>query len=130
LTLSGTEQTVVTDLDEAIGEHMLEEATDELLGGEGATPGLVSGGLFVSESDLAIMEAAEAAVTEGHAKDVRGEILESGFTGADWFGMHDPVFAPDMGVDQGEQFGLFQFITKLGAEDWGESFDRDEKVFA
>jgi hypothetical protein len=55
---------------------MLEEATDELLGGDGATFELVGGRLFVRESDLAIMEVAEAIVREGHAKDVRGKILE------------------------------------------------------
>ena len=53
--LSGAEQTVVTDLDEAWWEDMLEEAADELLGGDGATLELVSGRLFVSESDLALM---------------------------------------------------------------------------
>ena len=37
---------------------------------------LVSGRLLVRESDLAIMEVAEAVVAKGHAKDVRGEILK------------------------------------------------------
>ena len=74
--MSGAEQAIVTDLDEAWWEHVLEEATDELLGGDGATLELISGRLFVRESDLAIMEVAEAVVAEGHAKDVRGEILE------------------------------------------------------
>ena len=55
---------------------MLEKATDELFGGDGAMLELISGRLFVRESDLAIMEVAEAVVTDGHAKDVRGEILE------------------------------------------------------
>jgi hypothetical protein len=50
------EQTVVTDLDEPVREHVLEEATDELLGAEGAVLELVSGRLFVRESDLAIMQ--------------------------------------------------------------------------
>jgi hypothetical protein len=74
--MRGAEQTVVTDFDEARWEEVLEEATDELLGGHGGVLELVSGRLFVSESDLAIMKGAEAVVTEGHAKDVRGEILE------------------------------------------------------
>ena len=76
LPLSRREQAIVTDLDEPIGEDVLEEAADELLGGESATLKLVSGGFFVSESDLALMQLAQAVVTEGHAKDVRGEILE------------------------------------------------------
>jgi len=41
--MSGAEQTVVTDLDEARWEDVLEEATDELFGGEGAMFELVGG---------------------------------------------------------------------------------------
>ena len=68
--MGGAEQAVVTDLDESIGEHVLEEATDELLGRDGATLELISGRLFVRESDLAIMEVVEAVIAEGHPKDV------------------------------------------------------------
>ncbi len=74
--MSGTKQAVITDLDEAGREDMLEEATNELFGGDGAVFELVSGGVFIRESDLAIMQAAEAVVTDGHAKDVRGEVFE------------------------------------------------------
>ena len=116
--MSGAEQAVVTDFDEAWWEDVLEEATDELLSGESAVAELVSGGLLVSESDLAMMEVAEAVVTEGHAKDVRGEILESLGARADRFAMDHPVFAPDARLDLSEQLGLFQFVAKLGAEDW------------
>jgi hypothetical protein len=49
------EQAVVTDFDEARREDVLEEATDELFGGEGATLELVRGGLFVRESDRAML---------------------------------------------------------------------------
>ena len=74
--MSRAKQAVVTDFDEARGKDVLEEAADELLGGDGGVLEMVSGRFFVGESDLAIMEIAEAVVTEGHAKDVRGEILE------------------------------------------------------
>ncbi len=82
MALRGTEQAVVTDLDESMRKDVLEEATNELLGGDGATLKLVSGGVFVSESDLAIMQLAEAVVTEGDAKDVGSEILEGRLAGA------------------------------------------------
>jgi hypothetical protein len=75
--MSRTKQAIVTDLDEPLEEDVLEEAPDELLGGDGATLELVSGRLFVGKGDLAIMEVVKPVVTEGHAKDVRGEILES-----------------------------------------------------
>ncbi len=41
--LSGAEQAVVTVFDEPIGEDALEEATNELMSGDGATLELVSG---------------------------------------------------------------------------------------
>ncbi|MEK6283806.1 MAG: hypothetical protein AABN95_25905 [Acidobacteriota bacterium] len=128
--MSGAQQAVVTDFNEAWWEHVLEEAADELLGGDGATLELISGGVFVRESDLAIMEVAEAVVTEGHAKDVRGEILEGLGAGAYRFGVDHPVFAPDPGSDCGEQISLFQLIAELSAEDTGEGFHRNQKVFA
>ena len=76
---------------------MLEEAANELLGGEGAVLELVSGGIFVRERDLASLQLAEAVVTEGHAKDVRGEIFEGLLAGADRFGMDDPLLFPEIG---------------------------------
>lgn len=51
--MSWAEQAVVTDLDEPVGEHVLEEATNELFGGNSAMLELISGRLFVSESDCA-----------------------------------------------------------------------------
>lgn len=107
---------------------MLEEAADELLSRQGATLNLIGGGFFVSESDFAVIELAEAVVAEGDAKDVRSEILEGGGAGADGFAVHHPVFFPDAGVDRGKQAGLFQFVTELGAEDDPERSFVDQKV--
>ena len=97
--MSGTEQAVVTHLDEAVGEHVLQEAADELSGRDSAVFELVSGRLFVSESDVAVCQLGEAVVADGNAKDIRGEILESLLTRADRFGVDHPVFAPDAGCD-------------------------------
>jgi hypothetical protein len=83
--MSGAEQAVVTDLDEARWEDVLEEATDELFGTDSSTLELVSGRLFVRESDLAIMQLAQAVVTDSDAKDVRGEIFEGWLTRAHCF---------------------------------------------
>ena len=44
--------------------------------------------------------------------------------------MHDPVFAPDVRLQEREQISLLQLVAEYGAEDWGESFDGHEKVFA
>ena len=74
--MSGTEQAVVTDLDEARWEDVLQEAADELLGIEGAVAELVSGRLFVGESDPTIFQLTDAVVADSDAEDVRSEILE------------------------------------------------------
>ena len=50
---------------------------------EGTVHELISGRLFISESDVAVFQCTEAVVAEGHAKDVRGEILEGLLAGAD-----------------------------------------------
>ena len=77
LPLSGAEQTVVADFDEARWEDMLEKAADELLSTECRVLEFVSGGLFIGESDVPIFQLTDAVVADSDAKDVRGEILES-----------------------------------------------------
>ena len=91
---------------------------------------LISGGLFVSESDVAVFELAQAVVAEGDAKDVRSEILERPARRC------RPVrqsttqsFFQTRRLDLSKQAGLFQFITQLGAEDHAERFFVDQKVF-
>src|SRR5437762_6964585 len=105
--LGGAEQTVVTDLDESLREHVLQEATNELFSGDGATLELVSGRFFVRESDRAVLQFKDAVIAEGDAKDVRGEILESLGARADRLGVDHPVFAPDARLDLSEELGLF-----------------------
>src|SRR6266550_3053037 len=109
-----TEQTVVTDFDEAWGKDVLQEAADELLGLDGAVLELVSGRLFVGEREVAILQLAQAVVGDSHAKDVRGEILEGLLTGAHGFGMDHPGFLPDPGRYLSKEFRLLESITELG----------------
>src|SRR5213078_4758654 len=98
------------------GEDVLEEAANELLSGEGTVLELVSGRLFVSESDSAIMKLAQAVVGDSDAKDVRSEILKGLSARADGLRVDHPGFAPDALLDLSEESGLFQLLTKLGAE--------------
>ena len=60
LTMSGTEQAVVTDFDEARWEDVLEEAADEFLSTESSTLELVGVRLFIGESDVALLEFTQA----------------------------------------------------------------------
>ena len=97
---------------------MLEETTDELWGADSAVAELVSGRVFVGESDVALMQLAEAVIGDSDAKDVRSEILEGLSARADGLRVDHPGFAPDALLDLSEERGLFQGVTKLGAEDW------------
>lgn len=130
MTIARTKQAIVADLDEAIGEHVLEEAADELLGTDGALFELISGGVFIRESDLASLQLAEAVVAEGDAKDVRGEILESFGARAHRLRVNHPIFTPDAGRYLSKKFSLLEGIAELGAEDAGEGNDWHQKVFA
>ena len=89
-----TEQAVVADLDKVFGQNVLKETVNELFGGQGAELGLAGAGGAITESDLIIFHLDEAAVAEGNAKDVGGEILEGGAAVADRLAMHDPVLLP------------------------------------
>src|SRR6266436_4949004 len=95
MTLGGAEQTVVADFDKAWWEDVLQEAANELCGSDGTVLKLLRGRLFVRESNLALLQFTQAVVTEGDAKDVRSEILESLHATANGLGVDHPVLAPD-----------------------------------
>jgi hypothetical protein len=96
MTITGTEQPEVTDFAEARREDVLEEAADELFSGERDSLDLFGGGFLVLESNVTVLvELAEAAIAEGHAKDVRSEILESGSAIANRLTVNHPLLFPD-----------------------------------
>jgi len=71
MTITGAEQTIVTHLDEAWREDVLQEAADELFSGDRTTLNLIGGRFFISESEVAVLQFEEAIVADGDAKDVR-----------------------------------------------------------
>jgi hypothetical protein len=97
--LGGAEETEIADLDEASGQDVLEEAVDELIGGEGTKLVPAGIGRAVTEGDLVVFEFDQAAVADGDAEYVRSQILESSATIADRFAVNDPILLPDIGRD-------------------------------
>jgi len=125
------EQAVVADFDEAVGQDVLEEAVDELLGGEGGSLDLFGGGFLVLKSNVTVLvKLAEAAIAEGDAEDVGSEVLESRGAVADCLTVNHPILFPDALVHEREQTALFQFVTQLGAEDDSERLLVNQKVWA
>jgi len=118
VTLSGTEQTIVAHFDEALGQHVLEEAADEGGGGQGASSKLLGRRFLVLKSDLTVGELEEALVAEGDAEDVRGEVLESGGAGAHCLAVNQPIFVPDARVNRREQAALFRGSLQRTSNSW------------
>jgi len=100
--MRGAEEAVISDLDKPFGQHMLQEATDELLGGDGTVPGFASVGVFVAKGDLTIGEFHNAVVADSHPQDIRRQVLQGSHPAADRLTMNHPVFAPGLGRDQVE----------------------------
>lgn len=66
----GAEQTVVADLGEALGQHVLQKTAEERQRVEGAALQGARAAVAVAERDLAIGEAFEATVDDRDAEDV------------------------------------------------------------
>lgn len=68
----GGEEAVIADFDEALRQHMLQEAMDEGFDRERAELGLTRPGSFVAEGHAVVLELHQPPVAEGDAEDVRG----------------------------------------------------------
>ena len=75
------EQAIVTDAVEALRQYVEQETADELVGGEGHDLLAVGAGaaiILVAERDAGLVEALKAAVRDGNAVDVAGQISQHG----------------------------------------------------
>ena len=76
-TQGGSEESIVANLHEVMGQHMLEEAVDEFLGTQG-TPFLCTGlGVAIAKGHPVIFQLEEPVVAQGDPEDVRGQVLQS-----------------------------------------------------
>ena len=94
MTLARAEETVVADLLKTFGQDVLQEATDELLGGQATCFAVAAGAVAVAKGDLAVLEFEDTVVGESDAEDIRGQVLQSGLTRADRLTMDDPLLPP------------------------------------
>ena len=97
---------------------MLEETLEKLFNRKGAGFELPAIGSAILKGDLrtfqtaAIIKSQQAAIAEGHAMNIRSQILESGLPIPDRFAMHDPLLHPDLGRDLVEEFQFFQTASE------------------
>ena len=97
--LPGTHKAIVTHLDEAPGQHMLQEAMDELLDGERAEFGLAGVGGPIPKGDPLILDLHQAPIAQGHAKHIRSQILEGRLAVAHGLAVNHPVGCPHLRRD-------------------------------
>ncbi len=121
MAMRGAEEAAISDIDKAFGQHvlprggaLLQEATDELLGGDSAVPVFPGVGVFVAKGDLIIGQFQDAVVADGHPPDVGGQILQGSHPAADRLAVHHPLLGQRLGRDQVKQAGLLQCVTQLG----------------
>jgi hypothetical protein len=126
--LGGAEETEIADLDEAPGQDMLEEAVDELIGGEGAELELAGIGRVVAKGDLVVFELDQTAVADGDPEDIRSQVLESSTAIADRFAVDNPILLPNASRDIVGEVRFLKSVMEFGSKDSGEGFDREQKM--
>ena len=115
---------------------MLKKALDEMLHGEGARPELPRVGEAVLEGNLgslqatAMIDGKQTSVANGNAVDVGSQVFESSLPIADWHAMGNPVSSPDFWGDVCIESRSAQGALEGSAEQFGEGFHGQEKVFA
>lgn len=78
------QQAIATDAHESLGQHVQEEAAQELHGIEGHDPLLSSVGIITpSEADVLAVEGCDAVVADGHAVGVSAEVAQDMFRSAE-----------------------------------------------
>jgi len=122
------EEAVVTDLDEAAGEDVLEEEGDEFLRWERPAPDRACAGVDVSEGDAVVLEALDAFVGEGDAVDVASQILGDGHAIASVLDLEGPATGEESPGDTVQETGSLQAVADLGPEDDGDGVSREEEV--
>src|SRR5439155_7433259 len=122
-----TEQAVVADLGESLGQDVLQKAAEEGDGVEGALPHEARPAITVAECHLAVFELFEAAVDERDAKDVAREVLEHLLPRPRVLNVHDPLVAPDGARHLVEEPRLPEPRAPLPAEQARERASRHEE---
>jgi hypothetical protein len=126
--IPGAEEAVISNLDETFGQYMLQETADELLGGEGANPGLTCAGLRVAKGDLPMGQLEDTLVADSHSEDVRCQILQGSQAIADRLTVNDPILLPGFRGYSGKEICLFQAITELGPKEDGQRLDMNQEI--
>lgn len=130
------EEAIVAHFHETARQDMLKKALDEMLHGETTGLDLACVGGAVLESDLrslqivAMIDRDQTPVADGNTVDVGGQVFEGSLPVSHWFAMDNPFSPPDFWRDLCVDGRSSQGALEGSAEQFGEGFYRQEKVFA
>jgi len=129
----GVHPAEVADAMQTGRQGVLKEPSDEGVAGQGANAGLLGAGVNVLKthpvgSVVVVMHLTVPA--KCRAKDIAGEIFESGFAGTGRLAMHDPIVAPHRRGNRGMdiRMGGTQALFNPGAKPCGERLDGQQEV--
>lgn len=127
-TIARTEEAVIPDFDEALGQDMLEKATNKLLGMNSTAFAPTSIPIFVGECNLVVFQFENAVIADGYSKDIGKQIAQSCFAITNGKTICYPTLGPSLLRDEVVEVGLLQCIAKLAPKEDGERLGMDKKV--
>jgi len=83
---------------------------------------------FVTECNLALVDADNPTVRNGDLEDIRGQILQASLAAADGLGIDIPGNLPDVRLDLVKKPVLFHLVPEFGAKYPGKRPDRQEEI--
>jgi hypothetical protein len=94
--MDGTPQPIVADFVKPLGQHMLEKAADELVGGQGHGPPALVLGVLVAEAHLVSVDGEQAVAGQRDPVDIPTQVLKDLLRALHGgFAVDDPPFGPD-----------------------------------
>jgi len=102
----GTEEAVIADLGTARRQDVKQEATKELDPGQGEAAHLLAAIVTKAEGHLMRIDALEAAVAQGDAKEIASQVGQDLLAPTGVLAVNHPVFLPDVGGDGGQQVDM------------------------
>jgi hypothetical protein len=124
------EKSIVANLHETGGKHVLEEAPDELDSIKRHRAPLAGFLVLVSKDDGVIVVADDTVVGDGNAEYVTGQIPEGSLAVTDGLAVHDPVSRPDGRIDIVKKSCSVERIAELGLEDTRKRPGMNEEILA
>jgi hypothetical protein len=130
MTISRSEESVISYLDKAPGQHMLEKPVDEFQSRESCPFPLISLGVFVAECDLIVFNAYNAVIGKGNAVNIGCQIFQSGGTIRKRFAVNHPVLFPEIRRNLFKEICFLERIPEHGPEDDRECFNGHKEVIS